>query len=135
MIAPALTLVLFNKKLRILPINVGRTNVQNSLDFVTALLVDRHKRGRLRHRGAKLAQMLLKKRMSELQQEIKMNKRDLFNIFKMSIFTLAITYLFVLSKFNFDFSKVNILKVLGFFPIVFISLLFCFYLGRMLKDK
>ncbi len=79
--------------------------------------------------------MLLKKRMSELQQEIKMNKRDLFNIFKMSIFTLAITYLFVLSKFNFDFSKVNILKVLDFFPIVFISLLFCFYLGRILKDK
>lgn len=73
--------------------------------------------------------------MSELQQEIKMNKRDLFNIFKMSIFTLAITYLFVLSKFNFDFSKVNILKVLDFFPIVFISLLFCFYLGRTLKDK
>ena len=51
MIAPALTLVLFNKKLRILPINVGRTNVQNPLDFVTALLVDRHKRGLLRHRG------------------------------------------------------------------------------------
>ena len=39
------------KKLRILPINVGRTNIQNPLDFVTALLVDRHKRGRLRHRG------------------------------------------------------------------------------------
>ena len=37
--------------MRILPINVGRTNVQNPLDFVTALLVDRHKRGRLRHRG------------------------------------------------------------------------------------
>ena len=47
----ASTLVLFNKKLRILPINVGITNVQNPLDFVTALLVDRHKRGRLRHRG------------------------------------------------------------------------------------
>ncbi|ERH27750.1 hypothetical protein HMPREF9065_01069 [Aggregatibacter sp. oral taxon 458 str. W10330] len=39
--------------MRILPINVGRINVQNSLDFVTALLVDRHKRGRLRHRGGK----------------------------------------------------------------------------------
>jgi len=37
--------------LRILPINVGRTNVQNPLDFLTALLVDRHKRGRLRHQG------------------------------------------------------------------------------------
>ena len=40
--------------MRILPINVGRTNVQNPLDFVTALLVDRHKRGRLRHRGGRL---------------------------------------------------------------------------------
>ena len=49
--AQASTLVLFNKKLRILPINVGITNVQNPLDFVTALLVDRLKRGRLRHRG------------------------------------------------------------------------------------
>ena len=49
--AQASTLVLCNKKLRILPINVGRINVQNPLDFVTALLVDRHKRGRLRHQG------------------------------------------------------------------------------------
>ena len=37
--------------MRILPINVGRTHVQNPLDFVTALLVDRHERGRLRRRG------------------------------------------------------------------------------------
>ena len=66
---------------------------------------------------------------------MKMNKRDLFNVFKMTIFALAMTYLYVLSKFNFNFSKVNILKVLDFFSIVFISLLFCFYLGRMLKDK
>lgn len=64
-----------------------------------------------------------------------MNKIDLFNIFKMLIFTLVMTYLYVLSKFNFNFSKVNILKVLDFFPIVFIALLFCFYLGRILKDK
>ena len=63
MIAPALTLVLFNKKLRILPINVGRTNVQNPLDFVTALLVDRHKRGRLRHRGG-TADMFSDERLS-----------------------------------------------------------------------
>ena len=43
--------MLFNKILRILPITIGRTNVQNPLDFVTALLDERHKRGRLRHRG------------------------------------------------------------------------------------
>lgn len=46
---PAFTLVLLNKTLRILPITVGRTNIQNSLDFLTALLAERHKRGRLRH--------------------------------------------------------------------------------------
>jgi len=49
--AQASTLVLFNKNIANLPINVGITNVQNPLDFVTALLVDRHKRGRWRHRG------------------------------------------------------------------------------------
>ena len=64
-----------------------------------------------------------------------MNKRDFFNIFKMTIFALTVTYWYVLSKFNFNFSKVNILKVLDFFPIVFISLFFCFYLGRILKAK
>ena len=63
-----------------------------------------------------------------------MNKRDLLNIFKMAIFALAMEYLYVLSKFNFNFSEVNALKLLDF-SIVFISLLFCFYLGRILKDK
>jgi len=63
-----------------------------------------------------------------------MNKRDLLNIFKMTIFALAMEYLYVLSKFNFNFSEVNALKLLDFF-IVFIALLFCFYLGRILKDK
>lgn len=64
-----------------------------------------------------------------------MNKTDIFKIFKMTIFALVMTYLYILSKFNFNFSKVNIFKLLVFFHIVFISLLFCFYLGRMLKDK
>jgi len=53
----------------------------------------------------------------------------------MTIFALAMTYLYVLSRFNFNFGKVNVLKLLDFFPIVFITLLFCFYLGRILKDK
>ena len=66
---------------------------------------------------------------------LKMNKTDLFKIFKMTMFLLAMTYLFVLSKFNFNFDKVNMFKVLDFFPIVFIFLLFCFYLGRIMKDK
>lgn len=66
---------------------------------------------------------------------LKMNKTDLFKIFKMTMFLLAMTSLYVLSKFNFNFDKVNMFKVLDFFPIVFIFLLFCFYLGQMMKDK
>ena len=64
-----------------------------------------------------------------------MNKTDLFKIFKMTMFLLAMMYLYVLSKFNFNFSKVNMFKVFDFFPIVFIFLLFYFYLGQMMKDK
>lgn len=70
-----------------------------------------------------------------MNRSLEMNKTDLFKIFKMTIFALVMTYLYVLSKFNFNFSKVNVLKVLDFFPIVFISLLFCFYLGQIMKDK
>ena len=44
-----------------------------------------------------------------------MNKADLFKIFKMTMFLLAMTYLYVLSKFNFNFSKVNMFKVFDFF--------------------
>lgn len=44
-------LVLFNKTLRISHITVGRINIQNLLDFLTALLADRHKRGRLCYQG------------------------------------------------------------------------------------
>ena len=44
-----------------------------------------------------------------------MNKTDLFKIFKMTMFLLAMMYLYVLSKFNFNFSKVNMFKVFDFF--------------------
>ena len=44
-----------------------------------------------------------------------MNKRDFSNIFKMTIFALSMTYLYVLSKFDFNFGKVNALKLLNFF--------------------
>lgn len=52
-----------------------------------------------------------------------MNKIDLFNIFKMTIFALVMTYLYVLSKFNFNFSKVNVLKLLVFFYSIYRSLI------------
>ena len=52
-----------------------------------------------------------------------MNKRDLFNVFKMTIFALAMAYLYVLSKFNFNFSKVNVLKLFDFFYSIYRSLI------------
>ena len=51
-----------------------------------------------------------------------MNKR-FFNIFKMTIFALTVTYWYVLSKFNFNFSKVNILKYWIFFYSIYLSLI------------
>ena len=54
---------------------------------------------------------------------MKMNKRDLFNVFKMTIFALAMAYLYVLSKFNFNFSKVNVLKLFDFFYSIYRSLI------------
>ena len=54
---------------------------------------------------------------------LKMNKTDLFKIFKMTIFVLAMTYLYVLSKFNFNFSKVNILKALDFSYSIYLSVI------------
>ena len=51
MMAQASTQVLFNKNIVNFTHNHGRANIQNSLNFLIALLVDRHKRGRLRHRG------------------------------------------------------------------------------------
>ena len=51
MIAPALTLVLYLINIANFILTVGRVNIQNSLNFLIVLLVDRHKRGLLRHRG------------------------------------------------------------------------------------
>jgi len=50
MIAPASTLVLFNKNIVNFTHNHRQSQYSKSLNFLTALLVDRHKRGHLRHR-------------------------------------------------------------------------------------
>jgi len=51
MIAPASTLLLFNKNIVNFTHNHRQSQYSKFFEFLTALLVDRHKQGRLRHRG------------------------------------------------------------------------------------
>ena len=62
-----------------------------------------------------------------------MNKNDFFIVLKMTGFVLLMAYIFVLSKFDFDVGRVNVSEVLKLFPVVFVSLLFCFYFGKIMK--
>ena len=62
-------------------------------------------------------------------------KSDFFIILKMSVISNLLMYVLALYKFNFDFKKVSLLVTLKWFPLVFILLLFCFYLGRSMKGK
>ncbi len=62
-------------------------------------------------------------------------KSDFFIILKMSVISNLFMYVLALYKFNFDFKKVSLLVTLKWFPLVFILLLFCFYLGRSMKGK
>ena len=50
MIAPASTLVLLKENIENFTHNRRQNLYSKSLGFLTALLVDKHKRGRLRHR-------------------------------------------------------------------------------------
>ena len=62
-------------------------------------------------------------------------KSYFFIILKMSVISNLFMYVLALYKFNFDFKKVSLLVTLKWFPLVFILLLFCFYLGRSMKGK
>ena len=62
-------------------------------------------------------------------------KSDFFIILKRSVISNLFMYVLALYKFNFDFKKVSLLVTLKWFPLVFILLLFCFYLGRSMKGK
>ena len=62
-----------------------------------------------------------------------MNKNDFFTVLKMTGLILLMAYIFVLSKFDFDVGRVNLFEVLKLFLVVFISLSFCFYLGKIIK--
>lgn len=62
-------------------------------------------------------------------------KSDFFIVLKMSVISNLFMYVLALYKFNFDFKKVSLLVTLKLFPLVFVLLLFCFYLGRSMKGK
>ncbi len=62
-------------------------------------------------------------------------KSDFFIVLKMSVISNLFMYVLALYKFNFDFKKVSLLVTLKWFPLVFVLLLFCFYLGRSMKGK
>ena len=62
-------------------------------------------------------------------------KSDFFIVLKMTVISNLFMYVLALYKFNFDFKKVSLLVTLKWFPLVFVLLLFCFYLGRSMKGK
>ena len=64
-----------------------------------------------------------------------MSKGELFTVLKVSLFSLIISYLYVLSKFNFDIRMVNIITFIEWFPMIFIFFLFLLFLGKRIKGK
>lgn len=62
-------------------------------------------------------------------------KSEFFSVLKMSVISTLFMYLLALYKFNFDFKKVSLLVTLKWFPLIFVLLLFCFYLGKSIKGK
>ena len=63
-----------------------------------------------------------------------MKKNDFIDIIIMSIFLILMAALYSLYKFNFDFTKINILPILKWYPASFICVLVGFYLSRFLKN-
>lgn len=59
-----------------------------------------------------------------------MKKKDLLSIFLVSFYVMATVYLIILYKFNFEFSKVNILMILKWYPVSIFITLVVFYLKK-----
>ena len=60
-----------------------------------------------------------------------MTKKELISIFQVSFYIIAmVVYLLILYKFNFEFSKVNILIVLKWYPVSLFIALVVFYLKK-----
>ena len=59
-----------------------------------------------------------------------MKKKDLLSIFLVSFYVMAMVYLIILYQFNFEFSKVNILMILKWYPVSIFITLVVFYLKK-----
>ena len=59
-----------------------------------------------------------------------MTKKELISIFLVSFYIIAMVYLLILYKFNFEFSKVNILIILKWYPMSLFIALVVFYLKK-----
>ena len=59
-----------------------------------------------------------------------MKKKDLLSIFLVSFYVMAMVYPIILYKFNFEFSKVNILMILKWYPVSIFITLVVFYLKK-----
>ncbi len=59
-----------------------------------------------------------------------MTKKELISIFQVSFYIIAMVYLLILYKFNFEFSKVNILIILKWYPVSLFIALVVFYLKK-----
>ena len=59
-----------------------------------------------------------------------MKKKIFLSIFLVSFYVMAMVYLIILYKFNFEFSKVNILMILKWYPVSIFITLVVFYLKK-----
>ena len=58
-------------------------------------------------------------------------KKELISIFLVSFYIIAMVYLLILYKFSFEFSKVNILIILKWYPVSLFVTLVVFYLKKL----
>lgn len=59
-----------------------------------------------------------------------MTKKELISIFQVSFYIITMVYVLILYKFNFEFSKVNILIILKWYPVSLFIALVVFYLKK-----
>jgi len=59
-----------------------------------------------------------------------MTKKELISIFQVSFYIIVMVYVLILYKFNFEFSKVNILIILKWYPVSLFIALVVFYLKK-----
>lgn len=63
-----------------------------------------------------------------------MTKKELISILQISFYIIAMVYLLILYKFNFEFSKVDILIILKWYPASLFIALVVFYLKKLDGD-